>query len=386
MAFLLSTQNVFDYLVERGLSSQANQSLSQIDLKPAKNFNLLLTLPNGNQLLVKQERHDRDGKTAGDFLREWQIRILLERFPEFQNIRPYLSEALYFDPEHSIIVFNYLQNYRDLADFYTKENIFPTPIAQAIGAMLGSIHRVTLDHEDYRTLLQSREGSTDGTADFTSALERLTPERFSTLPADSLHFFALYQRYDSLRQAIAELKASIDPCCLIHNDLKLNNILLSHQWQDALSGEWCLDNGIIRLIDWERSAWGDPASDLGTLIASYLQAWLYSLITSKSISLEESLRLATTPLERIQPSIAELTIAYCNHCPQILERYPNFLYRVVQFAGLALIHSILATLQHQKSFGNSGICILQVAKSLLSRPQQSVQTVFGAAASELIYS
>ena len=32
---------------------------------------------------------------------------------------------------------------------------------------------------------------------------------------------------------------------------------------------------------------------------------------------------------------------------------------------------------YEKSFGNQGICMLQVAKSLLCRPEQSLATVFG---------
>jgi hypothetical protein len=49
----------------------------------------------------------------------------------------------------------------------------------------------------------------------------------------------------------------------------------------------------------------------------------------------------------------------------------------VQFAGLALIQQIQAILQYQKVFNNTGICMLQVAKSFLCRPQASIPTVFG---------
>lgn len=210
-----------------------------------------------------------------------------------------------------------------------------------------------------------------------SQLERITPEIFGLVPADGLKFFALYQRYDSLGKAIAELGNSFTPCCLTHNDLKLNNILLANNWQQSTSPD------IVRLIDWERSSWGDPAFDLGSLVGSYLLIWLGSLITSKAMSIEESLRMTTTPLEQIQPSIAALAIAYFTEFPEILQRQPDFLRRVVQFTGWNLISAIQATLQYQKSFGNSGICMLQVAKSLLCRPDSSIYTIFGMEASEL---
>ena len=90
--------------------------------------------------------------------------------------------------------------------------------------------------------------------------------------------------------------------------------------------------------------------DLGSLIASYLQIWLSSLVVSQSLSIEESLRLATTPLEQLQPAIASLTIAYLKTFPEIIEHRPDFLKRVVQFTGLALIQQIQAMIQYQKIF------------------------------------
>ncbi|WP_017318974.1 phosphotransferase family protein [Mastigocladopsis repens] len=395
MKFLLSSQNAVEYLVGHGLCTHQEQQQSQIEQKVAKNFNLLLSLPNDRKLLVKQERYNREGKTAGEFLYEWRIQEFLQRFPELNYLRSWLPEMLHFNAEHSIIVLNYLNNYRDLADFYAKEKVFPTALAQrdavasiatSIGAILAAIHRVTLDRQDYRDFFShNREGVAISQApNLTRGLERIGPEVFGQVPADGLKFLALYQRYDSLRQAIAELAGAFERCCLTHNDLKLNNILLPIDWEQAVSREKSGES-IVRFIDWERSTWGDPAFDLGMIIASYLQIWLGSLITSKTISMEESLRLATIPLEQLQPSIAALAGAYFERFPEILARRPDFLKRVVQFSGLALIQTIQATIQHQKTFNNTGICILQVAKTLLCRPESSIPTVFGMSASELTH-
>ncbi|MEH2319603.1 aminoglycoside phosphotransferase family protein [Nostoc sp.] len=380
MTFLLNSHNVFDYLVAHGLCNQSNQPPIKIEQVAAKNFNLLLSWSGDRKLLVKQERHNQEGKAAGEFLSEWRIQELLQRFPNLGNYRSFLPEVLHFDAENSIIVFRYLDDYRDLMDFYTKENSFPTEIATAIGNILGTIHRDTFNRQEYQEFFSKNSDNfmADQVSLMVRGLERVEPEIFGLVPSDGLKFFALYQRYDSLGQAIAELGNAVIPSCLTHNDLKLNNILLQKDWQDS-------SNNIIRLIDWERSAWGDPAFDLGTLIASYVQIWLSSLVISNSLSIEESLRLAITPLEVLQPSIGTLTQAYLNTFPEILEHRPDFLQRVVQFTGFALIQQIQAMIQYQKSFGNMGIAMLQVAKTLLSRPVQSMPTVFGAAAVELTH-
>ncbi|MCG6135296.1 MAG: aminoglycoside phosphotransferase family protein [Nostoc sp. LLA-1] len=384
MPFLLSYQNVIDYLIPLGLCTEEERAASNIELKPAKNFNLLLSLPDGRQILVKQERHNREGKTAGEFVKEWQIHGFLQKQPEISYLRSSISEVVHFDAENSIIIFNYLSNYRDLSDFYANENIFPTQIATIVGTNLASIHRVSIQRPEYREFFEeSQDESGADAAKLNHRIDRLTPEIFSTVPADGLRFFALYQRYDSLGQAIAELGSAYTPYCLTHNDMKLNNILISLNWQDVVSHGYVSDESVIRLIDWERCSWGDPAIDLGALIASYLQLWLYSVVVGRGMEIEESLRLATIPLQSLRSSMAALMTAYLAEFPEVLEHRPDFVRRVVQFSGLALIQAIQATLQYEKSFGNQGICMLQVAKSLLCRPEASIPTIFGMESSDL---
>lgn len=377
MNFVLSHKNVFDYLIKRKIVTSEMEAQSQIERKYAKNFNLLISLPDNRKILVKQEPRNREGKTAGEFRREWRIQEFMDKFPELSQMKPWLSEKIDFDAENSIIIFNYLDNYRDLIDFYGKENIFPLAIAENIGTILAKIHRLTFGNQDYEDFFQNKENQSVNTSHLVRNLERISPEIFGLVPGDGLKFFALYQRYDSLGKAIAELGDSIHPCCLTHNDLKLNNILLSNDWQQLesslSSGEQ--NKNTIRIIDWERCGWGDPAFDLGSLIGSYLHIWLSSLITSKAMTIDESLRMATTPLEIIQPSLGAIATSYLDNFPEITDRRLDFWRRVVQFAGWNLIGSIQSTLQYQKSFGNTGICMLQVAKSLLCRPEQSMTTI-----------
>ncbi|AHJ26904.1 phosphotransferase [Nodularia spumigena CS-584] len=375
MTFILNSDNAFDYLLKQGLLDNSQQPPSKIEPLTAKNFNLLLSFTDKHKLLIKQERLNQEGKAAGEFLIEWRIQEFIQQFPELDNYRQVLPEVLYFDVENSIIVFRYLDDYRDLMDFYTKEKNFSIEIATAIGTLLATIHRDTFNHQEYEDFFTKNSVNFNQISNLALSLGQVKPEIFGLVPDDGLKFFALYQRYDSLGQAIAELGQSVKPACVTHNDLKLNNILLQNNWQDS--------HNIIRFIDWERSAWGDPAFDLGTIIGNYVQIWLGSLVISNSLSIEESLRLAITPLELLQPSIGALTKAYLNTFPEILEHHPDYLQRVVQFAGFNLIQQIQAMLQYQRSFSNMGIAMMQVAKALLSRPVQSIPTIFGAAAEEL---
>lgn len=383
MPFLLSSENTPHYLLDSNLI--AKESLENLQVNAGgfgKNFNLLVTLSPEHQLLVKQERHLRNGKTANEFINERQFHQLLHNFVELNQLLSIVSEVLHFDEEHSILVYKYLHNYYDLSQFFAQENIFPELISSAIGKAIADIHRRTFDCYDYRKFYQFPEKSSAYVYNNILNIERLSPEILGSIPNDCLKFFVLYQRFESLRAAILELTQNWHFCCVTHNDLKLNNVLLHQDWQQFSETEKPQES-LVRLIDWERSAWGDPAWDLGTLIASYLQLWLKSLIADPSVSIEESIKLSTTPLKVVQPSIVVLVKSYLQYFPEILQRYPYFLQRVIQVAGLALIESIRAQIEHQKYFGNNSIYMLQVAKGLLCRPEKSFTTIFNITEAEL---
>lgn len=391
--FLLSSQNVFEYLTVRGICDGESQSDSQIESKSCKNFNLLVHLADKRHFLIKQEPLDQNGSTHKDLLHEWQIHQLMKQ-SDLQSIRPLLSRMIDFNLEDSIAIFDYLTEYSDLDDFYHRRQSFPVVAAAALGATVAAVHQATLDREDYQRCLEPTVTNSDGEAneqvpDLLYGLEYLTYQQFAAASTDALKFYELVQRYESLIQAIAELNDAYEPCCLIHNDLKLNNILLLHDWETAapatsLPLSLNLSQPLIRLIDWEKSVWGDPAADLGALIASYLKLWLKSLTVKAGIDLDLALRFATTPLEKLHPSLSALTQAYLAQFPQVLERFPDFLPRVMRFAGFELIEAIQAKLHYHEPFGNIEICMLQVAKTLLCTPTKSIPTVFGRDAAELL--
>lgn len=380
MVLSLSSHNVIQYLQDAGLCSSEDGASDDSELPDSsKNLNLLVTLADNCQLLVKQERSTNNPGTPHEFFNEWLFHQLLQQFPVIGNISAIASLVLHYDEENSILVRNYLSDYRELGSFYQKNDIFPAEIATTIGTTLAGLHRATFNRKEYRDFMATAPQGQFRYHFYNPAqgIDSISPEIFGMVPTEALKFYALYQRYESLESAIADLAYEWKPCCLTHNDLKLNNILVHSKWEQ-------LDNCLVRLIDWEACSWGDPAFDLGTLVASYLGIWLSSLVVDPTIELEESLRLAVTPLEVLQPSILALIRAYLNAFPMILEYRRDFILRVIQFAGLALIHQINETIKCRKYFDNADICTLQVAKNLLTMPEQSVVTVFGISELEIV--
>ena len=379
----LSSQNVIRYLLNAGLCSAEDGAAYKFVLpeNSQKNRNLLVILADNRQLLIKQEHKINNDLSSHELFNEWLFHQLLQKFPVIGNIGAIASSLLHFDEENSILVQSYLSEYVELGKFYQHSSIFPTEIASAIGATLAGLHRATFNKREYRDFMSTAPAGQFRYNFYNPAqgIPSINPDTFGIIPTEALEFHRLYQRYESLESAIADLAYEWKPSCLTHNDLHLSNILVHSRWEQ-------LDNCLIKLIDWEACGWGDPAFDLGTLLASYLRIWLSSLIVDPTLELEESLNLAMIPLEELQPSILALIRAYLDAFPMILEYHQDFIVRVVKFAGLALIQQIQHRIECQKSFDNSNLCMLEVAKSLLTMPEQSVLTIFGISASEILQS
>jgi Phosphotransferase enzyme family len=390
MTFLLSSDNVLDYLIEHHLLQMQDRALAQIEAKEYKNFNLVVTLATGGSLLVKQERFHGEKRQQCEFWREQKIYELFQHFAELKDLWGITSEVVYFDPDNFIIVLRYFSDYCNLSQFYAEHQPqgFPVAIAQSLGHTIATVHRNTWGQVAHQSFLAQAEPSGHDIAippGFLRGLERFGPGIFSKISTDGLEFWRLYQRYDSLHQAVAETAESYRSCCLIHSDLEFRNILVKADGGDAVSPDAPLEKASVKLIDWEFFRWGDPAYDLGIVLASYLGLWLESLVVSKTIPLQTALNLATTPLELLQPSMTALVQSYVSAFPAILDYQPDFLNRVIQFTGLVLVKQIQSRLERLNPFDNTSICTLQVAKMLLCRPEQSIAQVFGTSAANLTH-
>jgi 5-methylthioribose kinase len=160
MKIILDTDNIFEYLARLNYCNLADRATSQMTIIDAKNFNILVALADGRNLLVKQELHNDRGQTKGEFWAAWQIQQLMESFPDFGNkICGFLPEILYFDPDNSILIVKFLAEYGDLYRYYTTEHQFPIEVARAIGQLLATIHSKTFQRPAYQQFFSSGESN-----------------------------------------------------------------------------------------------------------------------------------------------------------------------------------------------------------------------------------
>jgi hypothetical protein len=392
----LGSTNVFFYLAERGICSP-HDLLVHIERLSGKNMNLLVHLSGPessggimDRYLVKQGPVGRSGIPKDGFEEEWRYAQLLRCHSELSELQGLASQPIAYDKKNEIVVYRYFQGYQDLGDFYVESKLFPPCVAAAMGASLALFHGATFQRNDYLSELDPDSCSLDQgqvcKPDYRHELGNLTPSIFERVSVDGMRFYELYQRSPDLADAIEKLEAETQRCCLIHGDLKFNNILLHDDWlhwspqkmPSSVSSLLLADGlSVVRVIDWEQWSWGDPAFDVGALVADYLRSWLRSVMLSRDIDLSVALRFAAVPLEMVQPSLQAFLQAYSAQFPRIADVFPGFFDRVFQFAGLGLIHMIQAKLHYHEPFGTVEKSMLQVAKSLLCQPDAARKMILG---------
>jgi hypothetical protein len=385
----LSSENVVSYLIDQGLCD-SRLSSAEVRSLSSKNFNLLVKFPNQSAFLVKQERFNTREKTYGEFRKEWRIQELLHAFPQLKSLSPLMSEAVHFDSEHSIIVMRYFEECSDCNAFYQEADQFPPAVAAVIGAALAEVHAATYQRTEYLNFLsngQSSNGQSTVTLEripkFSQPFHKINPGIFGAFCSDGIEFFRLFQRSPRLLAAIELLQDRWQSTCLIHNDFRFYNILLHRDWETLLPDQQ-QNAAVIRIIDWERCRWGDPAFDLAWLIADYLTLWMNSLMIHPAVDLTTALQLAQTPLERLQPTLLALVQGYLSRFPQITLSRPEFLPHVMEYTGYYLISKLRRAIEEHRPFDNQGICTMQVAKKLLCQPEDALISIFGQSAQSLL--
>jgi hypothetical protein len=374
MKYVLNIDNVLEYLKQQQVCSSDQLLTEPVKSKQDKNNTIHLTVntSGNNSYIVTQEHLQADGDMSLRPKYEYLLYKLIPNFSELELIQAFIPEIVKLDSENSIIAIKYLSNQLSLSEFYQRNDNYPTQIATFLGNHIARFHRLTFNKLEYKKFLVQHTGNEHlgDKPNLLRTLERIGPGIFSDICSDGIEFFKLYQRFPSLHQAVVELDNSYRSTCLIHGYLRLSRYFLENQEDITTSTQ-------VKLTNWEKLNWGDPAFDLGVLTANYLQLWLDSIYIDSDTDLKLALSLATCPLEKIQPSLNALLQGYLAEFPEIIHEKPDFINRVVQFAGLNLIKFIQYSVERREPFSNGDICTLQVARNLLCQPEQSISTVFG---------
>ncbi|MEG4959155.1 MULTISPECIES: hypothetical protein [unclassified Microcoleus] len=377
MSIKLNYKNLFDYLIDAAICQKEDLGYLKVGVN-SRTFHWVIELTqNQGKLFVKQLPHFSTLTNDVRISKEWHLYKFLQSRKDLDYVSSLTPEIRHFDNSNSVLIYKCPNNYIALQSYYENQVTFPIALAELVGTTLAKLHSQTMSSQECYTFLTELEecklnyqlSYPDYLSDY--LVSRIEPESLKKTQAVSWRFLGIFQQSEAVREVVTELVLNHRHCCLTHNNIQFHKIFIPQHWENFVSEIQHSDRSLIKLIDWESCSWGDPACDLGKAILGYFLLWIDSMIVHPAIEIKKSIQLATIPLEVVRPSIVAMTKAYINTYPKVLEDYPEFLKRVIQFAGLGLIYQLLTDFQLQPEMALSHQNLyFFIAAQLLCKPEK----------------
>lgn len=190
----------------------------------------------------------------------------------------------------------------------------------------------------------------------------------------TLDLVAILQRSDELVTHLSALRSLWQPDCLIHNDIRWDNCVVS-----APPGASRVTR--LRLVDWELATVGDPCWDMAAAISEYLSFWLLSIPLAEDSIIEEWHLLARHPLDQMRPAICRLWSSYLSRNQQVARDGDHFLNKTIRFAAARLVQAAIEHAQMSTKLSAYSALSLQVALNLLRSTENEACALLGIDAS-----
>lgn len=362
---LLSSENVVQFLAEKHLlphgSNGGNTSVA-IPTRATLNSNFIVSIEGIEALIVKQPR----SLLNDALIREAQFHAWLKSRDDYNSLRRYVPEFVFFDSGNQVLVAKYLIDYEDLEHYHQRIARYSRRIARNIAELIATFHFDSYDNPDRYVKLRNSIGSKP----FYPFGIYVTPEQLSYLPLEGKQLLQLIQEDDEFVTSIDRAQRSWVSSCLIHKDLKMNNILKPVRFNN-------LSDSNLILTDWELCEWGDPAWDVASIIGSYLQCWLSSLKASADSPIDVWFTKATLPLQKVKPAIDVFWCHYNSICGPMLKQRPEFPTVTMQYTGLFLVEKARSVLQWLGCLTAKSLAYLRVANNLITEPEIAAALLLG---------
>jgi Ser/Thr protein kinase RdoA (MazF antagonist) len=176
---------------------------------------------------------------------------------------------------------------------------------------------------------------------------------------------ARIQGSDYLCGRLAELRAATREDAIVHGDLRWENCL-------SLPAPGSVRRTRLLLADWEAAGRGDPALDVGSVLAEYLRAWVGSIPIVAPADPGRLVAQARLPLAAMRPAIEAFWDAY-------RAEYPLPLQPAIEMTAVRLVQAAIEVAQGLAATTAHVVTLLQLADNMLRRPDVAAEQLLGLA-------
>lgn len=237
-----------------------------------------------------------------------------------------------------------------------------TPLEQplaSVGAALAQIHRIAMPTNPVCSLLS-------GMSAHPIVRGRLGPKTLEGMSTASRKLATLIDEIEPLKFQLSLLSGG-SRRCLIHNDLKWDNILVHPKEGETEPTD-------VKIIDWEMAGIGDPCWDVGTVLSEFVAFWATSIPV---VGGEPYEGLAKYPIEDMQPAIRAFWESYAETMEFDRVTARERLIKSVRFAGARLIQTAYERTQTMTHLTPHIYLLLQLSLNIMEGPEDAAEGLFG---------
>ena len=183
------------------------------------------------------------------------------------------------------------------------------------------------------------------------------------LSAGAQDLVARIQASEFVCERLEELSRVDGDRGVVHADLRWENCL-------ALPAPGARRRTRVLLIDWELAGRGDPAFDVGSVLAEYLRVWVGSVPIVEPVDPGRLVARARHPLASMRPAIHAFWSAYRPANPPSLRR-------VVELGAVRLLQTAIERAQGLSFPTAHVVTLVQLADNMLRQPDDAAAALLG---------
>ncbi|MFI6049739.1 phosphotransferase [Streptomyces violascens] len=327
---------------------------TRVTVNSGRNVVVALARAEAHGVLIKQHRPRIADRLPMELAVHTEI---LDTAPAFGGDRIFVPRLLRSQPADRLLEFELVPDAVSLADKMAEPGdagkAVPARRFEELGSFIGEFHAYTATMEIPDVL---SEPAVDLELLQMVDFDHLTPERCAELSQGELQLARTVQRDAPLTASLARLSRAVEARCLIHGDLRGENVLLPAGSRERMA-----------LIDWELCRLSDPAVDLGHFIGSLLHRVLYA-VRAEQPTVASWQAAAEPRMAALAPLTSSFWRGYRSGAGAFAEAQPLLALLTACHAGSALLSRTAGALRSTGELTPRDLLVVGVARRLLVEP------------------
>jgi hypothetical protein len=352
----LTEEEAIPYLSKLGLLSRRDLMRGDVHVEDAsrRNRNLKVMSTRGPSFVLKQPDAS-DRSTLESISREARMYGLFGN-GTITAIRRLVPRFHHYDEKDRVLVLELIPSATPLGQYLDLQGGTPQPeVAAALGRAIAAMQRSPL------------LGHSKAEAPWALRFTFPGPELLRTASLGQLDVVRIVQQDADAWNIVRSLRLEYAGDCLVHGDLRWDNVLMRPRLQHPHVRLW--------IIDWELAHAGDPAWDVGSLFAAFLARCVCFMQPGNEINAHSLKTAFANQLPAAQAEIGRFWKAYVTDATVARTNSGSFLQRATLFCGARLLQMAFEW-SPGAAIAPIAACFLQLGLNLLRRPAEAPRVVF----------